>query len=73
MVEVEEGSDAAKSFAAAPELVITLEAEESVIKEKLFAQPEPSVTEEQMAEALATWSVLPPACLPAPHAPKTHD
>ena len=54
--EVEEGSDAAKSFAAAPELVITLEAEESVIKEKLFAQPEPSVTEEQLAEALATYA-----------------
>jgi len=53
--EAEEGSDAAKSLAAAPEFVITLEADEAVIKEKLFAQPEPSVTEEQLAEARATY------------------
>jgi len=56
--EEEEGAaDAAKSLhAAAPEFVITLEAEEAVIKEKLLAQPEPSVTEEQMVEALATYA-----------------
>jgi len=54
--EGEEGAGAAAGLAAVPEFVITLEAEEAVIKEKLLAQAEPSTTEEKLAEALAAYA-----------------
>jgi len=55
----EDGDDAAEastSFAAASEFVIVLEADEAVIKEKLFSQAEPSITEEQLSQMLADYA-----------------
>ena len=54
--EGEEGGEAAKGFAATPDFVITLEAEEAVIKAKLLAQAEPTTTEEKLAEFLAAYA-----------------
>ena len=54
--EGEEGAGAPKGVAVAPEFVITLEAEEAVIKEKFLAQAEPATTEEKLGEALAAYA-----------------
>jgi len=54
--EADEATEASASLAAAPEFVIVLEADEAVIKEKLFSQSEPSVTEEQLGEMLAAYA-----------------
>uniref|UniRef100_A0A7S2FPT0 Adenylate kinase 7 n=1 Tax=Haptolina brevifila TaxID=156173 RepID=A0A7S2FPT0_9EUKA len=54
--EAEEGAEASTSLASAPEFVIVLEADEAVIKEKLFSQDEPSMTEEQLTEMLAAYT-----------------
>jgi adenylate kinase len=54
--ETEEGAGASKGLAAAPELVITLEAEEEVIKAKLLAQEVPSMSEEKLNESLAAYA-----------------
>jgi len=55
--EGEEGGSGAKKIApAAPELVICLEASDETVKHKVLAQPEPSVTEEQLTEKLAAYA-----------------
>jgi len=53
--EGEEGG-AKKIAPVAAELVICLEASEETIKQKMLAQPEPSMTEEQLAEKLKAYA-----------------
>jgi len=53
----EEGEPGAANTAAAPEFVITLEAEEAVIREKLLAQEQPSMGDEKLAEVLQAYAV----------------
>jgi len=52
----EESASAAASTTAAPEFVITLEAEEGVIREKLLSQEQPSMGEEKLAEVLQAYA-----------------
>jgi len=54
--EAEEGAEVPALVAAAPEFLVTLEADETVIKEKLLAQAEPAMTEEELAQMLASYA-----------------
>jgi len=54
--EGEEGGDAPAGLAAAPEFIMTLEADAAVITAKLLQQPEPYTTEEKLTGALAAYA-----------------
>jgi len=54
--EGEEGEGAKKLVAAAPEFIVCLEAAPEVIKQKLLARPEASITEEQLAAKLTGYA-----------------
>ena len=52
----EEAEEGAEKPAAAPELVLVLEAEDAVVKEKLLAQPSLATTEEEATAKLAAYA-----------------
>jgi adenylate kinase len=54
--EANEGEGGTKPTAATPEFVITLEADEETLKEKLLAQASPTMTEERLSEVIAEYA-----------------
>ena len=54
--ELAEGGEATKLLSAAPEFVITLEASEAVITEKMLAMAEPLMSETALAEFLTAYA-----------------